>query len=51
MFRRVLEEYPDSAARLREELLARVGQTAAGLEGVRAQLLAFDEDVPLTRRG
>jgi CRP-like cAMP-binding protein len=51
MFRRVLEEYPDSASSLREELLARVGETAAGLDGVRRKLLAFDEDVPLTRRG
>lgn len=41
LFRRVITEYPDSAASIRAALAARMEAQAAGLEGVRALLLGI----------
>ncbi len=49
MFRRVLEEYPASAEVLREDMVARVGETAERLQQVREKLLAADSE-PLPTR-
>jgi CRP-like cAMP-binding protein len=38
LFLKMLQNYPDAAAKLREQLTARVTQTAKDIEGVRARL-------------
>jgi CRP-like cAMP-binding protein len=46
-FRRVLEEYPEAAIALRDELAARMGGLAGQLGRIRRTLLALDEANPL----
>ncbi|WP_460449847.1 cyclic nucleotide-binding domain-containing protein [Alsobacter sp. SYSU BS001988] len=42
VFRRVMEEFPGSAARLHDAIVERSQQTAHRLEGIRRQLAAID---------
>jgi CRP-like cAMP-binding protein len=50
IFRRVLEEHPDSAEALRREMEERVLTLADRLQEVRGTLLSMDNETPLTRR-
>jgi CRP-like cAMP-binding protein len=49
IFRRVLEEHPDSAEALRREMEQRVLSLADRLQQVRGTLLSMDNDTALTR--